>query len=126
VRSTSDNNVRLGAISTVIREVVAKTHVNLMDLRQVSNWMPTGLVCVKRVVQTLTLRLASQDAVNYELTYNHNTAGEPLEYGILTRDMFHPCQSHEPPCPDGSYGNLLIANTLARTLMAAVQYRNQH
>jgi hypothetical protein len=63
--------------------------------------------------------------VEYEKRYNSvEFAGMVLKQGVLTVDNFHPCQVYRiPPCAPGSNGNLLIANALARALLAVGRAR---
>lgn len=94
VTSNKRENRGMDAISDTIRKVASEAGVGLMDVRE--------------------------DVVSYEMAHNFKL---PQMSGVLSVDEFHPCQSGQPPCPPGSNGNVLIANALARALIAELKKR---
>ena len=61
-----------------------------------------------------------QDFLDYERAHNRGATTA----GVLTVDGAHPCVGRgHLPCPAGSHGNLLIANSVARAVLAAVGRR---
>jgi len=60
------------------------------------------------------------DYLLYEQLNNNLPSGTGLYNGILTVDGVHPCEGSFDSCPNETHGNYILANAIARGLVAAL------